>query len=99
MRVAELSDAALTPLMDLAEIMRLCRGVDRTHRLDGEAVARTLEAIRRFATRARELGVGVVAAVGSSADRERSSPHRRGSHISGQGRARAASAALRQISH
>jgi exopolyphosphatase/guanosine-5'-triphosphate,3'-diphosphate pyrophosphatase len=70
MLVAELGGGTLTPRLDLAEITRLGRGVDRTRRLDGEAVARTLEAIHRFVARARELGVDAIAAVGTSATRD-----------------------------
>jgi exopolyphosphatase/guanosine-5'-triphosphate,3'-diphosphate pyrophosphatase len=70
MLVAELSGGALTPLIDLAEITRLGRGVDRTRRLEDEAVARTLEAIQRFAARAQEIGVDAIAAVGTSATRD-----------------------------
>lgn len=70
MLVAELSGGKLAPLIDRAEITGLGRGVDRTRRLDDEAVGRTLEALGRFEARARELGVDAVAAVGTSATRD-----------------------------
>ncbi len=70
MLVAELGSGAIEPLIDLAEITRLGRGVDRTRRLEDEAVSRTLAAVERFAGRARELGVDAIAAVGTSATRD-----------------------------
>ncbi len=64
-------DAAgqLEVVEDLATITRLGRGVDRTHRLDDAAVARTLEVLSGYAARAREHGAEILA-VGTSAARD-----------------------------
>lgn len=47
----------LEPLHRSNEIVRLGQGVDRTGRLDEEALARTLEVVRRYAAICERLGV------------------------------------------
>ncbi len=61
---------ALAAVEEHAEITRLGAGVDRTRRLDDDAVARTLDVLRRYAERARALGVVRTAAVATSATRD-----------------------------
>ncbi len=70
MLVAEHRDGVVVAVEDHATITRLGKGVDRTRRLDDEAVARTLEVLRGYATRARALGVAATAAVATSATRD-----------------------------
>ncbi|MGZ3474591.1 MAG: Ppx/GppA phosphatase family protein [Polyangiales bacterium] len=72
MLVAELRDGDVVAVEEHAEITRLGLGVDRTKRLDDEAMARTLEVLARYADRARELGVQKRAAVATSATRDSS---------------------------
>ncbi len=70
MLIAEARDGELRAVEDHARITRLGKGVDRTKRLDADAVARTLEVLREYAARARELGVVRTAAVATSAARD-----------------------------
>ena len=62
--------APLAPLVEEATITRLGQGVDRTRRLDTEAVQRTLACLEGYGRRLRELGVQRVDAVGTSAMRD-----------------------------
>ncbi|WP_058235640.1 Ppx/GppA phosphatase family protein [Devriesea agamarum] len=60
-------------LQDLArrmEIVRLGHGVDRTGRLDEQAIARTLDATRRYADLCTEHGVRKIRFVATSATRD-----------------------------
>jgi exopolyphosphatase / guanosine-5'-triphosphate,3'-diphosphate pyrophosphatase len=68
--VAERRDGVLAPLVERAEITRLGRGVDRTGRLDPEAIRATVEVLARFAAEARALGAGAIACVATSAARD-----------------------------
>lgn len=68
--VAERGPDGPRSVLERAEITRLGRGVDKTKRLDADAIARTLAALERFAGEARALGVTRVAAVGTSASRD-----------------------------
>ena len=70
MLVAESRGHEVVALEDHMEITRLGKGVDRTRRLDDEAVARTLSALERYATRARALAVSKIAVVATSASRD-----------------------------
>lgn len=72
MLIAERRDGEIVALEDHAEITRLGQGVDKTRRLDDDAVARTLAALERYAARAKELGVKRTAAVATSAARDAS---------------------------
>jgi exopolyphosphatase/guanosine-5'-triphosphate,3'-diphosphate pyrophosphatase len=58
------------PLLELARITRVGKGVDRTGRLDPEAVRRTLDTIFEFATMARAAGVEKMIGVATSAIRD-----------------------------
>ena len=53
-------------------ITRLGQGVDRTGRLDADALARTLDVIARFSRRARALGVEQIRVAATSAVRDAS---------------------------
>ena len=64
------SDGALQTLRDGVITTRLGKGVDKNGRLDADAVERTLEALRGFAAKAKELGATQIAAVGTSALRD-----------------------------
>lgn len=64
------ADGVIVAVEDHATITRLGKGVDRTRRLDDEAVARTLEVLRGYSARARALGAGSMAAVATSATRD-----------------------------
>ena len=57
-------------LRDQVITTRLGKGVDKAGRLDPEAVERTLDALRGFAEKAKELGATRIAAVGTSALRD-----------------------------
>lgn len=60
----------LDPLAQHATITRLGQGVDRTRRLDPDAVARTLACLQRYAGIVRDLGAERVAVVTTSAARD-----------------------------
>ncbi|AMD86731.1 exopolyphosphatase [Actinomyces radicidentis] len=64
------SGPALTPVTRLNEIVRLGQGVDRTGRLDPEALERTMTALRSYAATARELGAQRTRFVATSATRD-----------------------------
>jgi exopolyphosphatase / guanosine-5'-triphosphate,3'-diphosphate pyrophosphatase len=69
--IAELKrDGGFEALDDLAEITRLGEGVDRLGRISAEGERRSLEVLRRYEERCRELGVQEIIAVGTSALRE-----------------------------
>jgi exopolyphosphatase/guanosine-5'-triphosphate,3'-diphosphate pyrophosphatase len=71
--IAELKrDGGFEALDDLAEITRLGEGVDRSGRISAEGERRSLEVLRRYGKRCRELGVQEFIAVGTSALREAS---------------------------
>jgi exopolyphosphatase/guanosine-5'-triphosphate,3'-diphosphate pyrophosphatase len=55
---------------DLAEITRLGEGVDRTGRINPEGERRSLEVLRRYVGRCRELGVDEIIVAGTSALRD-----------------------------
>jgi exopolyphosphatase/guanosine-5'-triphosphate,3'-diphosphate pyrophosphatase len=63
-------DDGLRVLADTTRITRLGKGVDRSGRLDDEAVRRTLDALAEFAGIARQHGAARIAAVGTSALRD-----------------------------
>lgn len=72
MLVAEVDAAnVFRVLEDGANITRLGRGVDRTNRLDGAAIERTLSVLRSYAETARRWNAPIVA-VGTSAVRDAS---------------------------
>ncbi|NHT16661.1 Ppx/GppA family phosphatase [Cellulomonas sp. IC4_254] len=60
----------LTDLDRRMEVVRLGQGVDRTGRIAPEAMARTLDATRRYAQVCRDLGVEAVRFVATSASRD-----------------------------
>jgi exopolyphosphatase / guanosine-5'-triphosphate,3'-diphosphate pyrophosphatase len=64
------ADGRLQTLADLARITRLGRGVDATGHLDHEAVARTLDAIVEFTTRAHALGAEKILTAATAALRD-----------------------------
>ena len=68
--VAEPRGGTFHPVVERAEITRLGRGVDRTGRLDAEAIAGTVAVIARYAAEARALGADRIAAVATSAARD-----------------------------
>jgi exopolyphosphatase/guanosine-5'-triphosphate,3'-diphosphate pyrophosphatase len=70
--VADVDVAAgtLTDLDRRMEVVRLGQGVDRTGRIAPEAMARTLDATRRYARECEELGVEAVRFVATSASRD-----------------------------
>lgn len=69
--VADIDPAGtLTDVVRRMEVVRLGQGVDRTGRIAPEALARTLDATRRYAAECRELGVEAVRFVATSASRD-----------------------------
>jgi exopolyphosphatase/guanosine-5'-triphosphate,3'-diphosphate pyrophosphatase len=68
--IAGESHGRLSPLLDRATITRLGQGVDRSRRLDPEAVRRTLACLADYAAELRARGVSRLAAVGTSALRD-----------------------------
>lgn len=66
MLVADIGDGVVR-VEDLADIVRLGEGLDKSGRLATVAMERALAALTRFCVRARELGVTEVLAVGTEA--------------------------------
>jgi exopolyphosphatase/guanosine-5'-triphosphate,3'-diphosphate pyrophosphatase len=64
------ADGTLNILFDGTTITRLGKGVDSSGRITDEAAERTLTALAEFGERARSLGAGTIAAVGTSALRD-----------------------------
>jgi exopolyphosphatase/guanosine-5'-triphosphate,3'-diphosphate pyrophosphatase len=64
------ADGRVTVLLDQTSITRLGKGVDKTGRLDDEAMHRTLTALASFGQDARNLAAQTIAAVGTSALRD-----------------------------
>jgi exopolyphosphatase/guanosine-5'-triphosphate,3'-diphosphate pyrophosphatase len=69
--IAELRDGGrFRVLTDLAEICRLGQGVDQSGLIGAEGERRTREVLDRYLAACKNLGVGEIAAVGTSALRE-----------------------------
>jgi exopolyphosphatase / guanosine-5'-triphosphate,3'-diphosphate pyrophosphatase len=68
--VAERTPAGFTPVAERGEITRLGKGVDASRRLAPEAMARTLDAVARYAAEARSLGAVELAVTATSAARD-----------------------------
>ncbi|MDM7855595.1 Ppx/GppA phosphatase family protein [Cellulomonas alba] len=66
----DLEAGTLVDVTRRMEVVRLGQGVDRTGRLAPEALARTLDAARRYADESRELGVEATRFVATSASRD-----------------------------
>ena len=66
------ADGTLSVVAEDSEVTRLGEGVDAAKRLKDEAVARTLDAVQRFADAARAQGATQVLAAGTSALRDAS---------------------------
>ncbi|MCL3861309.1 Ppx/GppA phosphatase family protein [Actinotalea sp. K2] len=66
----DLAAGSLTDVVRTMEVVRLGQGVDRTGRIAPEAMARTLEATRRYATTCADLGVERTRFVATSATRD-----------------------------
>lgn len=65
-------DGGFAAVLERMEITRLGRGVDRTHRLDPQAIEETVAAVRTFAAEARAAGATQIACVATSAARDAS---------------------------
>ena len=68
--VAERRANGFRAVVERAEITRLGRGVDRTGRLDEQAIRDTAAVLARFADEARALGARAIACVATSAARD-----------------------------
>ncbi len=68
--VAEREGGGFRAVVERAEITRLGRGVDRSRRLDPNAVRETVEVLARYAAEARSLGARAIACVATSAARD-----------------------------
>jgi exopolyphosphatase/guanosine-5'-triphosphate,3'-diphosphate pyrophosphatase len=68
--IAEVQETSLVRVLDRAVITRLGSGVDSSHRLAPEAIARTLDALHDYAAEIRARGVTAVRAVATSAVRD-----------------------------
>ncbi len=69
--VAEMKrNGAFRVLDDRAEITRLGEGVDRTRRIGSDGEERTVEALRSYLERCRDLGADEIVAAGTSALRD-----------------------------
>lgn len=68
--VAELQGASFVPLAERAEITRLGRDVDRTHRLSPRGMEDTLAVLAEFAAQARAMGARDIAVSATSAARD-----------------------------
>ncbi len=65
-------DGRFTAVDERAEITRLGRGVDQHHRLQGDAIAETVNVIDQFVTRARGAAVEAIVISATSAARDAS---------------------------
>jgi exopolyphosphatase/guanosine-5'-triphosphate,3'-diphosphate pyrophosphatase len=63
-------EATFHPILERAEITRLGRGVDKSHRLSPEGMEATLEVLTAFASEARSLGAEAIAVSATSAARD-----------------------------
>src|SRR6202158_4556456 len=63
-------DASVSPILELAEITRLGRGVDRSGVLSAQGMEDTLRVLTRFADQARQEGAGEIAVSATSAARD-----------------------------
>ena len=71
MTVADVSaDGLLSVVSEDSDVTRLGEGVDQSRRLGDVPMARTLEAVARFAEAARQLGAEIVLGAGTSALRD-----------------------------
>jgi len=68
--VADVQDAALTDVVREMRVVRLGEGVDRTGRFSDAALVRTLDALREYARRSRDLDAVRVRMVATSATRD-----------------------------
>lgn len=68
--IADRDQGTLTDVVRRMEIVRLGQGVDRTGRLDPQALERTLAATRDYATECRSHGVQALRFVATSATRD-----------------------------
>lgn len=68
--IADVTDGHLSQVERTMEIVRLGQGVDRTGRLDEQALSRTFAAAERYAAACRELGVQAIRFVATSATRD-----------------------------
>lgn len=68
--VAERRDGRFEAVVERADITRLGRGVDRTGRLEADAIRDTVEVLARYAGEARRLGACDIACVATSAARD-----------------------------
>jgi exopolyphosphatase/guanosine-5'-triphosphate,3'-diphosphate pyrophosphatase len=73
--IADVEDSGLTDVVRTMEVVRLGEGVDRTGRLQPEALARTLAATGRYADLCAEHGVERVRFVATSASRDVENRH------------------------
>ena len=68
--VAEVDRAAAQPIFEESHQTRLGQGFYETHRLQPDAIARTAEAVARYATIAREYGAAHLRVIATSAARD-----------------------------
>jgi len=68
--VADVQNGQVTPVVSKDQMTRLGEGVNRTKHLSRAAVARTIDAIRHFASDAKDLGAADVLALTTSAARD-----------------------------
>ncbi len=68
--IAERGPRGWVPLVELCEVTRLGRGVDRSLRLGVESKGRTLACLREYSARIARVGVDTTLVVGTSALRE-----------------------------
>jgi exopolyphosphatase / guanosine-5'-triphosphate,3'-diphosphate pyrophosphatase len=73
--VAERTASGFRPVAERGVITRLGKGVDASHRLAADAMARTLEAVGRFADEARSMGAVGLAISATSATRDADNGH------------------------
>jgi len=72
MTVARIDGGAPVVLFDRSEVTRLGKGVDESKKLADDAIARTLDAVARFAGEARAAGASTIVTAGTSALRDAS---------------------------
>lgn len=68
--VADVSNRAVDPIFETSEQTRLGRGFYETHQLLPEAIARTADAVERFANEAQQHGAEAIRVIATSAARD-----------------------------
>src|SRR5579871_5049030 len=72
--VADVGGREVHPICEESKQTRLGQGFYETHRLQPEPIAKTAQAVMKFAARARELGAQRIRVIATSAARDATNP-------------------------